>query len=46
MPTTSVGMVISSVQTLPKGGSDHLPILVSATYGEIPAIDSAISATQ
>lgn len=36
---TSVGMVIGNVQTLPKGGSDHLPILVTATYGEIPAVD-------
>jgi endonuclease/exonuclease/phosphatase family metal-dependent hydrolase len=31
---TSVGMVISSVETLPQGGSDHLPILVTATYGD------------
>jgi endonuclease/exonuclease/phosphatase (EEP) superfamily protein YafD len=31
---TSLGMTISSVETLPKGGSDHLPILVTATYGE------------
>ncbi|MEO5921386.1 MAG: endonuclease/exonuclease/phosphatase family protein [Pseudolysinimonas sp.] len=30
---TSVGMVIKSVETLPKGGSDHMPILVTATYG-------------
>jgi endonuclease/exonuclease/phosphatase (EEP) superfamily protein YafD len=35
---TSVGMTISTVQTLPKGGSDHLPILVSASYGAIPAV--------
>jgi endonuclease/exonuclease/phosphatase (EEP) superfamily protein YafD len=35
---TSVGMTISTVQTLPQGGSDHLPILVNATYGSIPAV--------
>jgi endonuclease/exonuclease/phosphatase (EEP) superfamily protein YafD len=34
---TSHGMVIGSVETLPKGGSDHLPILVTATYGT-PAV--------
>ncbi|MBX3194705.1 MAG: endonuclease/exonuclease/phosphatase family protein [Microbacteriaceae bacterium] len=30
---TSMGMAIQSVETLPKGGSDHMPILVTATYG-------------
>ncbi|QCB98983.1 endonuclease/exonuclease/phosphatase family protein [Arthrobacter sp. PAMC25564] len=31
---TSQGMDIDSVETLPRGASDHLPILVSAEYGE------------
>jgi endonuclease/exonuclease/phosphatase (EEP) superfamily protein YafD len=31
---TSLGMTISSVETLPKGASDHLPILVTASYGD------------
>jgi len=31
---TSLGMSIVSVETLPKGGSDHLPILVTAGYGD------------
>ncbi|HWH26606.1 MAG TPA: endonuclease/exonuclease/phosphatase family protein [Pseudolysinimonas sp.] len=30
---TSIGMQIHSVETLPQGGSDHLPILVTATVG-------------
>ena len=38
---TSVGMVISSVETLPQRGSDHLPILVTATYGTPAVIDEA-----
>jgi endonuclease/exonuclease/phosphatase family metal-dependent hydrolase len=29
---TSVGLEIDSVQTLPRGTSDHLPILVTASY--------------
>ncbi len=32
-------MIISSVETLTKGGSDHLPILVTATYGPVPVIE-------
>ncbi|MHA6670176.1 endonuclease/exonuclease/phosphatase family protein [Homoserinimonas sp. A447] len=31
---TSVGLDIDSVQTLPRGTSDHLPILVTASYRE------------
>lgn len=31
---TSQGLVIESVETLPRGASDHLPILVSAEYGQ------------
>ncbi|MGG7465996.1 MULTISPECIES: endonuclease/exonuclease/phosphatase family protein [unclassified Plantibacter] len=34
---TSVGLQIESVQTLPRGTSDHLPILVNAVYGDGPA---------
>lgn len=30
---TSVGMTIQSIETLPKGNSDHMPILVTASYG-------------
>jgi endonuclease/exonuclease/phosphatase (EEP) superfamily protein YafD len=29
---TSVGLEVNSVETLPRGGSDHLPIVVSADY--------------
>ncbi|WP_211882321.1 endonuclease/exonuclease/phosphatase family protein [Pseudarthrobacter albicanus] len=31
---TSQGLEIDNVETLPRGASDHLPILVSAAYGE------------
>ncbi|MDP9996753.1 endonuclease/exonuclease/phosphatase family protein [Pseudarthrobacter sulfonivorans] len=31
---TSLGLDITSVETLPRGKSDHLPILVNAEYGE------------
>lgn len=31
---TSQGLDISSVETLPRGASDHLPILVTAEYGD------------
>jgi endonuclease/exonuclease/phosphatase family metal-dependent hydrolase len=31
---TSLGLDIASVETLPRGKSDHLPILVSAEYGK------------
>jgi endonuclease/exonuclease/phosphatase family metal-dependent hydrolase len=30
---TSVGLTIDSVETLPSGDSDHMPILISANYG-------------
>jgi endonuclease/exonuclease/phosphatase (EEP) superfamily protein YafD len=43
---TSVGMVISSVETLPKGGSDHLPILVTATYGPASASETVAPLTE
>jgi hypothetical protein len=31
---TSLGLEIESVETLPRGASDHLPILISAEYGQ------------
>jgi endonuclease/exonuclease/phosphatase family metal-dependent hydrolase len=31
---TSLGLKIESVETLPRGASDHLPILVTAEYGQ------------
>ena len=31
---TSQGLNIESVETLPRGASDHLPILISAEYGQ------------
>lgn len=34
---TSVGMKIHSVETLPQGKSDHLPILVTATVDGVPS---------
>lgn len=33
---TSQGLVIEKVETLPRGASDHLPILISAEYGQNP----------
>lgn len=38
---TSVGMKIQSVETLPKRGSDHMPILVTAGYGTPTSSDPA-----
>lgn len=32
---TSAGLDITSVETLPSGESDHMPILVTAEYGEL-----------
>ncbi|MET0854245.1 MAG: endonuclease/exonuclease/phosphatase family protein [Microterricola sp.] len=34
---TSVGLDIESVETLPRGTSDHMPILVTASYGTAAA---------
>jgi endonuclease/exonuclease/phosphatase family metal-dependent hydrolase len=34
---TSVGLAISSIETLPRGNSDHMPILISADYTSVPA---------
>jgi endonuclease/exonuclease/phosphatase (EEP) superfamily protein YafD len=33
---TSVGLTIDSVETLPRGTSDHMPILVTSTYSNAP----------
>ena len=35
---TSVGFDIDRVETLPRGSSDHLPILVDARYTVVPAV--------
>ena len=32
---TSIGLQIGNVQTLPRGASDHMPILVTADYHEV-----------
>jgi hypothetical protein len=34
---TSVGLDITSIETLPSGESDHMPILVTADYAATPA---------
>jgi endonuclease/exonuclease/phosphatase (EEP) superfamily protein YafD len=31
---TSLGLDVANVETLPRGNSDHLPILVTAEYGD------------
>ena len=31
---TSLGLNIDNVEKLPRGASDHLPILVTAEYGQ------------
>ncbi len=36
---TSLGLDIENVETLPRGASDHLPILVSAEYGQDSGTD-------
>ncbi|WP_403021090.1 endonuclease/exonuclease/phosphatase family protein [Salinibacterium sp. GXW1014] len=38
---TSMGLEIGSVETLPRGTSDHMPILVTATYREAAQAKSA-----
>ncbi|WP_349898647.1 endonuclease/exonuclease/phosphatase family protein [Parafrigoribacterium soli] len=35
---TSIGLTIDSVKTLPRGTSDHLPILVTASYSEVASV--------
>ncbi len=39
---TSVGFAIERVETLPRGSSDHLPILVTTHYADITAQDADI----
>jgi endonuclease/exonuclease/phosphatase (EEP) superfamily protein YafD len=34
----SVGMTVDSVETLPRGLSDHLPILISARFKDVAAV--------
>jgi len=38
---TSSGMSISGIETLPRGASDHLPILVTSQYRAVEAEDAA-----
>jgi len=33
---TSQGFTVDGVETLARGASDHIPILVTASYGEPP----------
>lgn len=35
---TSVGLTIDNIETLPNGTSDHMPILVTATYSDEPEL--------
>jgi endonuclease/exonuclease/phosphatase family metal-dependent hydrolase len=35
---TSIGLTIDSVKTLPRGTSDHLPIMVTASYSEVASV--------
>ncbi|MEO6827500.1 MAG: endonuclease/exonuclease/phosphatase family protein [Microbacteriaceae bacterium] len=39
---TSIGLNVGSVETLPSGNSDHMPILVSADYRDQPSIPERI----
>ncbi|PRY68580.1 endonuclease/exonuclease/phosphatase (EEP) superfamily protein YafD [Glaciihabitans tibetensis] len=40
---TSVGLTIDSVETLPQGQSDHMPILVTSTYTDAAAAGESVS---
>jgi endonuclease/exonuclease/phosphatase (EEP) superfamily protein YafD len=40
---TSQGLIIEGVETLARGSSDHLPILVTATYGTTNTHHSTLS---
>ncbi|MCW4459739.1 endonuclease/exonuclease/phosphatase family protein [Microbacterium sp. MPKO10] len=42
---TSIGLEIGNVATLPRGLSDHMPILVNSTYGSTARRDDAGSET-
>jgi hypothetical protein len=35
---TSIGLTIDSVKALPRGTSDHLPIMVTASYSEVASV--------
>ena len=38
---TSQGFTIEDVETMPRGSSDHIPILVTAAYGPVAAAETA-----
>ena len=38
---TSQGFTIENVETMPRGSSDHIPILVTAAYGAVAEKDAA-----
>ena len=38
---TSAGMTIHGIETLPRGASDHLPIVVTSSYREAETGDAA-----
>jgi endonuclease/exonuclease/phosphatase (EEP) superfamily protein YafD len=40
---TSVGLTIDSVETLPQGSSDHMPILVTSTYSDSAATGQSVT---
>ncbi|TDW31075.1 endonuclease/exonuclease/phosphatase family protein [Cryobacterium psychrophilum] len=42
---TSIGLTIENVETLPIGSSDHLPILVTSSYGDEPHNQTDIPAS-
>ncbi|HSP52486.1 MAG TPA: endonuclease/exonuclease/phosphatase family protein [Cryobacterium sp.] len=42
---TSIGLTIDTVETLPLGTSDHLPILVTSTYSDEPVNATGIPAS-
>jgi len=41
---TSAGLAVGTVETLPRGDSDHMPILVTADYGDVDESEHAQSA--
>lgn len=40
---TSVGLTIGNVETLPRGASDHMPILVTADYRDAAVIEAEVA---
>ncbi|QYF72254.1 endonuclease/exonuclease/phosphatase family protein [Cryobacterium sp. PAMC25264] len=43
---TSVGLTIDNIETLPRGTSDHMPILVTSSYGDATAEDAVLRPKQ